>query len=81
MTTLSARRHYRKNVRSSSCRGKVKASCRKLASCRLTRSGKRKSYCRKRRISRRYSGRNLRRKSTKSNRRKTNMYELLGSSS
>ena len=82
MTTLSARRHYRKQVRASSCRGKIKKSCKNLASCRVTRgSAKRKSYCRKRRISRRHSGHNLRRKSTRSKRAKTNMFELLGSSS
>lgn len=82
-TTLSARRHYRKQVKSSACRGKVKQSCRKSPSCRLTKSGKRKSYCRKRHVSRRHghSGRNLRRKSTRSSRAKTNMYEVLGSSS
>ena len=31
-TTLSARRHYRKQVKSSACRGKVKNSCRKAPS-------------------------------------------------
>ncbi len=81
-TTLSARRHYRKQVRSSACRGKVKQSCRKSPSCRLTKSGKRKSYCRKRHVTRRHgSGHNLRRKSTRSRRAKSNMYEVLGSSS
>ena len=82
-TTLSARRHYRKQVKSSTCRGKVKQTCRKSPSCRLTKSGKRKSYCRKRRITRRHShsGYNLRRKSTRTRRAKTNKYEVLGSSS
>jgi hypothetical protein len=80
-TTLSARRHYRKQVRSSACRGKVKNTCRKSPSCRLTKSGARKSYCRKRRISRRHSGHNLRRKRTRSQRAKSNMFENLGSSS
>ena len=80
MTTLSARRHYRKQVKHSACRGKIKKSCRKLASCRLTRSGKRKSYCRKRKITNRHSSYKAR-KNTRANRGKTNMYELLGSSS
>lgn len=82
-TTLSARRHYRKQVRSSACRGKVKKTCRKSPSCRLTKSGIRRSYCRKRHVSRRHghSGHNLRRKSTRSRRAKSNMYENLGSSS
>lgn len=82
-TTLSARRHYRKQVKSSSCRGKVKKSCRKSPSCRLTKSGKRKSYCRKRHVSRRHghSSRKLSHKSTRSQRAKTNIYEVLGSSS
>lgn len=84
-TTLSARRHYRKQVRGSACRGKVKKSCRKAPSCRLTKSGKRKSYCRKRRISRRHKPSSyklrLRRKSTRSQRAKANMFENLGSSS
>ena len=82
-TTLSARRHYRKQVRSSACRGKVKNSCRKSPSCRLTKSGKRKSYCRKRHVSRRHghSGHNLRPKRSRSQRAKSNMFENLGSSS
>ncbi len=82
-TTLSARRHYRKQVKSSSCRGKVKKSCRKSPGCRLTKSGKRKSYCRKRHVSRRHghSARKLSYKSTRSQRAKSNMYEVLGSSS
>jgi len=80
-TTLSARRHYRRQVKSSACRGKVKNSCRKSPSCRLTKSGKRRSYCRKRRTSRRHSGRNLSFKSTRSRRAKTNMFENLGTSS
>lgn len=80
-TTLSARRHYRKQVKSSACRGKIKQRCRKSPSCRLTKSGKRKSYCRKRAISRRHSGHNLRRKRSRSQRAKSNMFENLGSSS
>lgn len=82
-TTLSARRHYRKQVKSSVCRGKVKKSCRKSPGCRLTKSGKRKSYCRKRTVSHRHkrTGRKMRYKSTRSQRAKTNMYEVLGSSS
>ncbi len=81
-TTLSARRHYRKQVKSSACRGKIKNSCRKSPRCRLTKSGKRKSYCRKRAISRRHSGRqHSGRKSTRSQRAKNNMFENLGSSS
>ena len=80
-TTLSARRHYRKQVRGSACRGKIKNTCRKSPRCRLTKSGKRKSYCRKRHVSRRHSGHSLRHKRTRSQRAKTNRFEHLGSSS
>ncbi len=82
-TTLSARRHYRRQVKGSACRGKIKKSCRKSPSCRLTKSGKRKSYCRKRRISRRHSGRHSSssRSRSRSRRAKNNRFENLGSSS
>ena len=72
MTTLSARRHYRKQVRSSNCRGKDRGHCRSTMGCKSTRAGKRKSYCRKIRHTRRHS---------RSHRAKTNRYELLSNSS
>ena len=53
-TTLSARRHYRRGVKGSHCRGKSSGACHNLRkTCKSTKSGKRKSYCRKIRISRR----------------------------
>jgi hypothetical protein len=53
-TTLSARKHYRRQVKGSHCRGKVRNACHNLRkTCKYTKAGKRKSYCRKNRISRR----------------------------
>ncbi len=53
-TTLSARRHYRRQVKGSHCRGKVRNACHNLRkTCKYTKAGKRKSYCRKKGISRR----------------------------
>jgi hypothetical protein len=53
-TTLSARRHYRRQVKGSHCRGKGKDACHNLRkTCKYTKSGKRKSYCRKNRRTRR----------------------------
>jgi hypothetical protein len=53
-TTLSARKHYRQQVKGSHCRGKGKDACHNLRkTCKYTKSGQRKSYCRKNRISRR----------------------------
>ena len=72
MTTLSARRHYRKQVKSSNYRGKDRGHCRSTMGCKSTRAGKRKSYCRKIRHTRRHS---------RSHRAKTNRYELLSNSS
>ena len=77
-TTSSRRKHYRSNVKRSICRGKAKNPCRKNKSCRLTLSGKRKSYCRNKRNSR---SRRASRSHSKGHRKKTNMYEHLNSSS
>ena len=52
-TTLSARRHYRHHGKSSVCRGKDRGQCRAQSGCKSTRAGKRKSYCRKIRLTRR----------------------------
>ncbi len=53
-TTLSARRHYRRGVKGSHCRSKGQAACHNLRkTCKYTKSGRRKSYCRKLKISRR----------------------------
>ena len=71
-TTLSARRHYRRQTKGSSCRGKDRGHCRSTKGCKSTRAGKRKSYCRKIRVTRRHS---------RKHRAKTNRYEHLGSSS
>ncbi len=49
MPGSSTRRYYRKRIRGSHCRGKAPKSCRKKASCRMTRgSAKRRHFCRKR---------------------------------
>ena len=53
MPTKSALLSYRRRVKSSSCRGKSRRGCRKTSGCNLTRSGKRRSYCRKDSIRRR----------------------------
>ena len=52
-TTLSARQQYRKHGKSSSCKGKDRGHCRSQSGCKSTRAGKRKSYCRKIRLTRR----------------------------
>lgn len=39
---------YRSRVKRSPCRGKTADGCRKKYGCKQTKSGKRKSYCRKR---------------------------------
>lgn len=44
-TTKTARKTYRKRVKASGCR--KASSCRKARGCKATKSGKRKSYCRK----------------------------------
>ena len=73
-TTLSARKHYRRQVKRSACRGKGKNGCHNLRrTCKYTKAGKRKSYCRKKSVTRRHASR--------SERAKTNRYEVLGSSS
>ena len=73
-TTLSARKHYRRQVKSSHCRGKTRNSCHNLRrTCKYTKPGKRKSYCRKKK--------GTKRRSTRAQRAKTNRYEVLGSSS
>lgn len=72
-TTLSARKHYRRQVKRSACRGKDRGHCRSTRGCKSTKAGKRKSYCRKIRVTRRHASR--------SQRAKTNRYEVLGSSS
>jgi hypothetical protein len=44
----SARRYYRKRVKGSMCTGKAPKPCRKIKSCRMTRTTtKRKHFCRK----------------------------------
>ncbi len=53
-TTASARRYYRARVKGSMCTGKAPKPCRKILSCRMTRtSTKRKHFCRKRTNTRR----------------------------
>ena len=77
-------KHYRANVKSSTCRGKAKKSCRKNMSCRLTRSGKRASYCRIKKNTkyrRPSSKRSSSRSHSKGHRRKANIYENLNTSS
>ena len=46
-TTLSNRRIYRSRVKTSVCRGKPSKTCRSDNKCKLTKTGTRKSYCRK----------------------------------
>lgn len=48
----SARRSYRKRVKSSSCRRKGPAVCRSLSNCKYTK-GKKRTYCRKSKNTRR----------------------------
>lgn len=44
----SLRRTYRARTKASVCRSKTASTCRRRIGCKKTRSGKRKSYCRKR---------------------------------
>jgi len=54
MTTLASRQYYRKRVNGSMCRMKKPKSCRKIKSCRMTRTTANKThYCRKRKNTRR----------------------------
>ncbi len=47
MPTSSARRHYRIKGKTSRCRGKAPKPCRKIVTCRVTRTtAKRNHYCR-----------------------------------
>lgn len=48
---LSMRRKYRKSVKRSACRGKGPAVCRSMSNCKSA-AGKKRSYCRKSRNSR-----------------------------
>ena len=48
MSNRTKKQIYRSRVKNSSCRKRSKDSCRKKYGCKLTRSGKRTSYCRKR---------------------------------
>jgi len=68
MTTLSARKYYRRRVKKSACRGKPASICKRTSGCKATRRGKRKTYCRHNKNTRR------------GYRAKTNRYEVLGSS-
>ena len=83
MTTLSQRQYYRKAIRSSGCRKRTRNICQRMSSCRLTKSGKRVSYCRKRGNTRRNKSvrRNSSSASRKRHRAKTNIYENLSGSS
>ena len=44
---LSKRKSYRKRVKTSKCRSKPRYACAATKGCKLTKSGKRKTYCRK----------------------------------
>ncbi len=72
MTTLSARKHYRKRVRASSCRGKPASICKRTGNCKTAKRNK-KSYCRYKK--------NTRRGHSRAHRTKTNKFELLANSS
>ena len=53
-TTLEARRHYRAQLKLSRCRAKAPKPCRKIKTCRVTRTTeKRKHFCRKKKNTRR----------------------------
>ena len=47
LQSTSAKKYYRKRVKGSNCYKKSAKLCRKIKSCKNTRIGKRKSYCRK----------------------------------
>ena len=53
--SASARRSYRRRVKSSHCRGKGPAVCRSKSGCKYTR-GKKRSFCRKSRNTKRRRG-------------------------
>jgi len=53
--SLSRRRSYRRRVKSSACRGKGPAVCRSMDACKYS-SGKKRSYCRKSKNTRRRRG-------------------------
>ena len=44
---LSKRKSYRRRVKTSKCRSKPRYACAATTGCKLTKSGKRKTYCRK----------------------------------
>ena len=61
----SAKRSYRKRVRSSPCRGKGPAVCRATKRCKYVSKGKKRSFCRKTKNTKRRVGvrtRSMRRK-------------------
>jgi len=52
--STSARKYYRMRIKGSMCRKKAPKSCRKIKSCRMTRTTtKRKHFCRKKTNTRR----------------------------
>ena len=52
--TASARKYYRNRLKGSMCRGKAPKPCRKIKSCRMTKtSAKRIHFCRKKTNTRR----------------------------
>ena len=52
--TASARKYYRNRLKGSMCRGKAPKPCRKIKSCRMTKtSAKRNHFCRKKTNTRR----------------------------
>ena len=61
----SAKRSYRKRVRSSPCRGKGRTTCRATKRCKYVSKGKKRSFCRKTKNTKRRGGvrtRSMRRK-------------------
>lgn len=53
--SASAKRSYRRRVKSSTCRGKGPAVCRGTRGCKYA-SGKKRSFCRKTKVTRRHRG-------------------------
>ena len=49
MKTRSKRQAYRSHLKTSKCRGKSSKQCRRMTTCKRTRVGQRRSYCRRRR--------------------------------
>jgi hypothetical protein len=45
--TRTKKQVYRTRVKNSPCRGKTFTTCRRRIGCKLTKSNKRKSYCRR----------------------------------